>query len=666
MPLILPILCVWMILAFALPDRAGYPAAVPEPDIDFTQFSLEELKNVKIVSASKKPERISEVPAAVFVITRQDIRRSGATSIPEALRMAPGVQVARISATEWAVSMRDVNALFANKLLVLIDGRNIYTHVFSGVFWDMQDTLLEDIERIEVIRGPGAALWGVNAVNGVINIITRNARETQGNQFTALGGTEEGVGTLRHGNTIGENGHYRVYAKYFNRGKLFEGDKHILNDLSTSDWRSWRGGFRMDWAPEKEADTLMVQGEIFKNRFNSEETVFSDEAPHLVTGDETSNASGGHLLGRWQRTLSPASDMALRFYYDYYDKEFDRGQVRVHTTDLDVQHRFTPFERHEIIWGANWRFISDHFSETFEISTDPSDSDQHFYSAFVQDRIQLLPDRLNLTLGAKFEHNDDTGTEIQPSARLLWRPRPGHELWGAVSRAARVPSRLENDGVTRSLMASDERDTILRYMGNSALEAETLIAYEVGYRFQPTNTLWFSVAGFYHDYDDLITLEYRGTADENGNEVLLLEYGNSLDGESYGLELSAFWQVARTWQLQGAYTFLETRMQERVGEVDSDTEKLLFPESNPRNQVSLRSAWNMTRRLDLDLWFRYVDRLSENDVDEYVTLDARLAWTPIPSLELSVVGQNLLEPKHAEFSTLEIERSVYFKLDWCF
>lgn len=667
----------WMAVCILLWAGAAFGKDAPAaPEIDFTQFSLEELKNVKISSASKRPERLSDVPAAVFVITQEDIRRSGATSIPELLRMAPGVQVARISATEWAVNIRGYNELYANKLLVLIDGRSIYTHVFSGVFWDVRDTALEDIERIEVIRGPGASVWGSNAVNGVINIITKSAQNTQGGELTALAGTEEGIGTLRYGDAMGEDAHYRLYAKYFLRGKLFENQRDIQNDPSKSDWQSGRVGFRADWHPNQGPAAFIFEGGGFYNQYQNELERVSPESPYLIEEEETSGAGGGHLLARWQHRLSATSATAFQFFYDYLDKDFDGGNVRTDTVDLEFQHNFRFLDRNELIWGLNGRFIADRFEESFDIGVESESENQQLYSAFLQDRITVFSDRLSFILGVKFEHNEYTGLETQPTARFIWTPKQNHSVWGAISRAVRVPSRIENDGIINGFIEPMEElgtdsPFILQLRGDDGLEPETLIAYELGYRFAPTNQFRVNLTTFYNDYDQLIAVRL----DENdlsgvgsGRPIIVPAcFDNNFSGESYGFEVSAFWQATPFWRLQGAYTFLETELNQKISGVQTGFQNLLlFEGANPRNQISLRSDLDLMKRVELNLWYRYVDRLSENNVDSYSTLDARLAWKPLPTLELAVAGQNLLERRHSEFSSLEIERSVYFKADWLF
>ncbi len=643
------------------------------PEIDFTKFSLEELKNVKITSASKTPEKLSKIPAAVFVITQEDIKRSGATSIPEVLRMAPGVQVARISATEWAVNIRGLNELYSNKLLVLIDGRSVYTNALSGVFWDVQDTVLEDIDRIEIIRGPGAALWGANAVNGVINIITKNASKTQGWQLTLLGGNQEGIFTARYGDIAGDDGFYRAYAKGFLRGRLFEGDRDIKNDPSKSDWQSGRGGFRFDFEPEDHISRVMVEGEAYANKFDTKDIRFFPAPPYFREDESASEAYGGHLITRWQYKLSDNSDAMIRFYYDFYSKDIGMGNVRAHTFDFDSQHRFVPFENHEILWGINARFISDKFAQTFDMEMDPQHKDQYFLSVFFQDRMRIIPDKLNLTIGSKFEYNRYTGMEIQPSLRMIWFPRENHALWGAISRAARVPSRIESDVEFNSQVppsSGANAPVIVRYLGNNDLEAETLTAYELGYRIQPAENWWVNMTGFYHDYKDLIALELARPpfTEQSASDrwIVPFKYRNNKNGHSVGFEMAAYWEVMSFWKLKGAYTLLETNLENETAQPEDESVKLMVRRSNPHNQFSLISSVDISENIEFDLWFRYVDRLSEEDVGAYSTIDTRISWKPRPLMEISLVGQNLLEEKHSEFSSLKVERSFYLKLDWCF
>ena len=650
-----------------------------EKSLDFTKFSLEELKNVEIISASKKPSKLSDTPAAVYVITQEDIRRSGATSIPEALRLAPGVHVARITATDWAVNIRGLNNKFAQNLLVLIDGRSVYTHVFSGVFWDIQDTVMEDIDRIEVIRGPGAALWGANAVNGVINIITKHAKDTQGWQTVLEGGSQEQIASVRYGGAYEQSTYYRGYAKFFNRGNLSDVGKNFENDFinfsndvqQSKEWRSGRAGFRADLAPgqglPKGADnSFTLQGEAYSNRYDKEIERQSITFPFAnSTRTDTSEAAGGHLLGRWQHTIAHDSEAILQMYYDHAQKDYDPSSGRVNTADLDFQHRFSLFGSQDIVWGLEYRHISDQFDDSPNVKMDPRDLDQNLLSTFIQDEIKIVPERLSLTLGSKFEHNGVTGLEIQPDIRLLYKPHSRHSLWAAVSRAVRVPSRLELDATVTDFLqlpnsASDEPVVI---HGNSHLESEKLIAYELGYRFQPSDTLWADATAFYNVYDQLIGLELAPRASDSAPYEL--RYNNNNDGTAYGFELASDWQATSFWLLSAAYTYLHTDIDENEI-TDPALADVVIKGSNPRNQISLRSNLDITRQIDFDFWLRYVDNLPEKGVTSYTTFDARLAWRPWEKLELSLVGQNLFEKGHKEYSDIEVERSIYAKVDWRF
>ncbi|MGD9007710.1 MAG: TonB-dependent receptor [Desulfobacteraceae bacterium] len=679
----------WVLIACAaglLPHQSCYADAdtnSEEDSTDFTKFSLEELKDVVIVSASKKPEMVSGVAAAVYVITQEDIRRSGVTSIPEALRLAPGVHVARITATDWAINIRGLNDQFAQNLLVMIDGRQVYTHVFSGVFWDIQDTVIEDIDRIEVIRGPGAALWGTNAVNGVINIITKKAEQTQGWQAIALGGSEEQSGSLRYGGTLENGAQYRTYGKFFNRGDLSDVGLDSLDETSdpndaqsSDDWRSVRAGFRFDLEPDHglagtSPNTITLQGDAYANRYEKEFEHRSILFPGAVSNQsgrtETSKATGWHLLGRWQYNIAADSETILQVYYDRAKKDYDPGSGQVHTTDLDFQHRLPFGKRQEIIWGVAYKFIADEFDDSSNIQMDPSHLDQNQWSAFVQDEVMIVPDRLTFIAGSKFDYNEFTGLEVQPSLRALYTPDKRYSIWAAISRAVRMPSRLELHGRTSDLVDVPEIDpddpVEVTTRGNSDLESEELTAFELGVRLTTPLRLRFDTTLFYNDYHDLIGLEL----DDNDpdDDRIDLGYANNRSGQAYGFELALDWKIYSNWMLGGSYSYLLTMIDENKVEDPSIT-ALISQDSNPRHLFSVRSLLDISPQIDFDLWFRYVSRLPERDIDGYMVMDARIAWRLNADLELSLVGQNLLESGHSEFSSLEVERSIYAKIDWKF
>ena len=654
---------------------------------DLTELSLEELMNIEITSVSKKPERLADAMAAVFVITQEDIRHSGVTSIPEALRMAPGINVARIDSNKWAITSRGFNGRFANKLLVLIDGRSVYTPSFSGVHWEVQDTFMEDVDRIEGIRGPGATLWGANAVNGVINIITKHAADTQGGLIAIGAGTEErGFGGVRYGTDISETTYGRVYVKGFKRDEFV----HTAGDDAGDDWDMLSGGFRLD-SLLYDRNSVTVQGDIYHGNMNQTLNLPTLLEPFFnkIVEDKV-EVEGWNLLTRWQHTLSPTSDFTLQVYYDRTDRdEFVYGEIR-DTLDIDLQHQFTAYERHEVIWGLGYRYTHDGFRNSEILRLDPNSRSDELFSAFVQDKITLMEDCLWLTIGSKFERNDYTGYEIQPNARLFWEPHTDHKLWASIGRAMRTPSRAEDNIYfinaaypTGSLPPLIE-GVAVTFIGDRNYESEELLAYELGYRFVPANTLSLDMSVFYNDYDNLRSPEVETRVFHVHSQYPYVEqqlrFDNELKGKTYGLELAAVLQAADWWRWDLAYSYLWIDIDTR------DKADEIHNNDGPQHQVSLRSTVNFSKDLDIDFWFRYVDdvkaldasqldatTMSRTEIDSYLTLDIRLAWRPDDEVEIALVGQNLLDNEHPEyvqesFAPLptEVERGVYGKVTWRF
>jgi iron complex outermembrane recepter protein len=641
---------------------------------DLTELSIEDLMNIEVVSVSKKAQKLSDSAAAIFVITQEDIRTSGVNNIPDALRMVPGIQVARIDANKWAISSRGFGSRFTNKLLVMMDGRTIYTPLYSGVFWDTQDTVLEDIDRIEVIRGPGAAMWGANAVNGVINIITKKASETQGTLITAGVGSEERIfSTVRYGGKMKNNGHYRLYGKYLNRDNSPERDGTEGSD----EWDVLRAGMRLDWN-----DSFTIIGDIFEGdaggRINS--VTFTPPYSQIIQDDiET---GGGNILLRWDKLISDSSDFSAQFYYDHLEYKFSLLGTKVDTFDLDIQHRFPLGKRQEIIWGLGYRYIQDDIANSDTLSLTPDKDEYKLISAFIQDEISFLDKTLRFIIGSKFEHNDFTGFEIQPNMRILWSPKDRYSVWAAVSRAVRTPNRAE-DGLKidnavippGSLLPAWPGSGVVRILGNRDFDSEDLLAFECGFRSWFMDTLSIDVAAYYNIYDNLRdqAAEVPFVDTSFSPPVLILPYknNNNMDGETYGVELAADYRPFEWWKLKAAYTFLQINLQ-------SDDLLTLGMEqsvegSSPHNQISLRSIMDLKKNFELDLWGRYVDSLTAQNVDSYITMDARLAWRPSKTLEVAVVGQNLFDESHPEFEPqflqtipTEVERGVYFKVTLSF
>jgi iron complex outermembrane receptor protein len=619
---------------------------------DYKRLSLSELMDLEVVSVSRRPEKFSQAASAIQVITNDDIRRSGVTSLPEALRLASNLNVAQKGSQGWAISARGFNTELGNKMLVMIDGRTVYSPLLSGVFWDAQDYVLADIERIEVVSGPGATIWGSNAVNGVINIITKSAEDTTGLYAKAAVGTElENLTSLRYGTKLSPNVNLRLYGKFVER----DGGAFPDGSDAPTDWQSRRGGFRLDATPNP-SNTLTVQGDIY------------DMHQDTVRGEPTF-LSGGNLLGRWTHTFEDESEMVLQFYYDranvsqYIQSSFapaGRFQDSLDTYDFDFQHRLSSGERHQIVWGFGYRRIRDVADNAPGLAFIPAEVEQDLYSGFVQDEI-LLGAGWSVTIGTKFAHNDYTGLEFEPSVRTEWEITPRHSVWAAISRAVRMPSRIDRD--LRVPISPPFLD------GGPRFESETVIAYEAGYRARIGPQVLVSLAAFFNRYDKI-----RSVGPGSGAPAPLY-IQNNVEGHTHGMEIDTTYEINPGWRLRAGYALLVESIRVRPGRVDINNG--LSEVADPRNQFSLRSSWDLPKRFELDAGVRWVDELRVNSggtrayVPAYWEMDVRLAWRPLEDLELSLVGQNLLHDQHREYGAPsptreEVERSVYAKVAWRF
>ena len=623
--------------------------------------------DIEITSVSKKKEKMSEAAAAIFVITQDDIRRSGATSIAEALRMAPGLHVARVTSNEWMITSRGFSSRFANKLLVLIDGRTIYTPLFSGVFWDVQDVLLEDIERIEVIRGPGASLWGANAVNGVINIITKKSSQTQGALFTAGGGIEErAFGSVRYGGRINDKTYYRAYFKYFDRDHFVMPTGEDGND----EWSMRRGGFRTDWIPDSE-NTVTFQGDVYEGDTEQRFTFASLTPPFDPSVNSSGHVAGGNLISKWEHEFSDVSNTELQIYYDKTEREALIIKEIRDTFDFDFQHRFVPLEKHEILWGLGYRLSIDDITNSPPIVFNPDSRNAHLFSAFLQDEFILIEDVLKLTAGSKFEHNDYTGFEVQPSARLSWSPCENHTFWGSVSRAVRIPSRFEHDmsADIAAFPGDDGTINLAAIRGDRNFDSEELLAFEAGHRMKPIERLTMDTAVFYNIYDKLRTFDLVEPTFESSpvpHVVLPLHTTNNMEGESYGIEIANHLQLTNYWRLTGSYSLFILYLHSQ--EFNQD---LLDAEgdegASPDHQFQIRSNLNLPKNFFFDTAWYYVDDLKDYHIASYHRIDARLAWKPNENMEISLVFQNIFDARHLEFgpefltTPTEVERVIYAK-----
>lgn len=642
-----------------------FSAYAQDESDDLLNLSLAELSDISVTSVSKREEPEHEAPAAIYVITQEDIRRSGATAIPELLRMVPGITVTRAGAHDWTVTSRGSNDQFSNKLLVLMDGRTIYSPLFSGVQWDMQDTVLEDIERIEVIRGPGATLWGANAVNGVINIITKDAKDTQGGLIAGLRGEKiNGITTARYGGKIGEGSYVRAYAKYTDYDEQYSLSGGSAND----NWHKTQFGFRSD-TQINDSRKLNIQGDIYKIDENALYTIPDlNAAPIYYTTARGVEAQGGNLQARWEEKLSDVSDVALQVYFDNSYQETVFFNNETNTFDLDFQHVWSGWEDHEIVWGAGYRFVSiknDPTSQQYALS--PQKRDDNLFNAFVQDKITLLPDELFLTLGSKFEHNDYTGVEIQPSGRISWLPDEKQTVWASVSRAVHTPYRYTDDGQQLlQIIPPGFLPTTVTFVGNRNLESEELIAYELGYRIQPTKSLSLDVAAFYNDYDSLFNV-ILGTPSVPGAYAFQpVIVDNNSSGESKGVEISSKWNVNNQWQLAGSYSYIDLTFSTKSNVAFSYVGK------HPKHQYNLRSTYLLPYGVEMTNALYYMGELNGINVPSYYRFDTRFAYEITDGIEVSLTGQNLLDDRHQEFTgflyanSAEIGRTVYGSISFKF
>lgn len=627
-------------LMAAMPLWGAEPDPVlPPPDV-LKKLSVGELLDMVVTSVSKRPEKLLEAASAIQVISSEDIRRSGATSLPEALRMASNLEVMQIDSRQWAVTARGFNNLFADKMLVLIDGRSVYTPLCAGVYWDVQDTFMDDIDRIEVISGPGATQWGANAVNGVINVTTKSAQETQGTMlYGGAGSAVREAAGARYGGQLAPNLYCRVYGKY-----TYRSDSLRPNGAGSDDaWRTAQGGFRLDWTPQGN-DALTLQGDYYDG-------IMGQPGPDNIL------AKGGNLLGRWSHQMNETDDFKLQLYYDQTHRSIPASFTQdLYTADLDFQYHFAVAASHDVVAGFGYRLVQDDIANTPAEAFLPPSVGRDFFSTFAQDDITLSPDRLHLIAGTKVEYNNYTGFEFEPSVRMVWTPDKTQTVWSAVSRAVRTPSRIDRDLYSPAVPP-------YRVAGGPGVVSEKLIAYEVGYRTQLSPDFALSIATFYNDYDDLRSLEPL-----NPPAPFPVEISSGLEGRSVGAELSADWRVTKAWRLRPGYTELRAHTEPQPGSPSRSSDRSLA--HDPNHQFYLRSLWDISPAWELDGDVRYLSSISNQGVPAYTELNLRLGWRPAPGWEVSLEGRNLLDSHHPEFNVprarREIPRSIYATTSWRF
>lgn len=638
--------------AFLYFSFSAVAASDNEPSL--FDLPLEQAMQLKVISASRTTDQsLMEAPAALTVITQEDMRRTGFTSLPEQLRMAPGLHVAQIDGNKWAIASRVSNERYCRTLLVQQDGRTLYSPIFSGVYWEGQEPMLEDLDRIEVVRGPGGSLWGANAVNGIINIISKSADETQGWLMTGTtGNVDNGLGAVRYGGQAGENTFYRVYAKHDER----EGT-NTYGAPYTDDTGFSQGGFRLDWKDRKD-QSLILQGDLYHGRFSD-----SYRGADLHSGTNPVSfidreGDGWNLLGRWNKGVSAAADIQVVAYYDYSQQHiFDPVHIfsATKTFDLDCQQTVRHGQGHEIVWGLSARSMQSTIRNNNKIAYHPHSRSLQTYSGFAQETFSLVPDRLKLILGTKLEHNEFTGFELQPNARLAWTISPRQTAWAAVSRAVRVPSLINEDA--DFIITVLARNMAVRLQGNHDMDAERVVAYEAGYRAMPFESLFFDLAVFFNRYNDLKT--ELPTASRQPT----LKYGNEQEGYTQGFEAALDFRPTDTWRIAASYTWQSMHLH------DGDTSRA---KSTPAHQFQIRSYYDITSWLELNSALYFYDRVQQYAIKSFFRFDTGVTLKPLKNIDISLWGQNLLDPSHKEYAPDiytaagggEVKRSFYCKITW--
>jgi iron complex outermembrane receptor protein len=661
------LLRIWTVSVVAGLAGVTVPSASAQTLIaqDLKRLSLEELLEIETSTVLRVPEPTTAIPAAIFVITQDDIRRSGATSLPDALRLAPGLQVAQQDAARYAIGTRGFADRLARSMLVLMDGRAVYSPLFAGTYWEAQDTMLEDIDRIEVIRGPGGTLWGANAVNGIINIITKRAEDTQGALVSAtLGSNARGPLGVRYGAKAGSNGHVRVYARAFERDPQF--------DASAADYDGWsklQGGVRGDWTLGR-LRTLTLQSDVYEADLGQRYSTPLVSAPFTQTSTRSAPLSGANVLGR---LILPAGsgEYQLQTYYDRTDRDERPVAETRNTLDIDFQHRRRLRQRHGIVWGAGYRVTSSTIAALAPTAFDPPTRTDNLFTAFLQDDLVLKPERVRLVVGTKVEHNDYSGFEIQPSARVMWTINATNSFFSAVTRAVRTPSRVETDYTTTSL-ASPAVPAFVRLQPNQLFRPEELRAYELGYRVRTIPSLYVTASLFFNHLRNTVSTElltpFAEATPPPARVILPVTFANGLHGNSHGAEVTADIRPVPWWRWTANYSLVRIQMTRNPGSNDVSQQRR-YEGLSPQHQVQLTSSLDLPRQVAVDGMFRYISALPAGPAPSYATSSVRVSWQAGAGLELAVVGQNLHDPRHLEWPTgatgnIEIARSAHVSMIW--
>jgi len=666
-------LCVLFPLFAAIPWIAGLAQAdeAGQAGQSLKQLSIEQLGQVQVTSVTKEPEEVWKTPAAVYVITQQAIEKSGATNIPEVLRLAPGVEVARIGSHTWSIGIRGFGSNLTRNVLVLIDGRSVYSPLLAGTYWDVQNVPLTDIDRIEVIRGPGGTIWGPNAVDGVINIITKSSKDTRGETVRAGGGNvDEGDTTVQYGDAPRQDLSYRVYGMGFVRGPEYHSDGDNYDT-----WRDIQSGFRMDYQ-KSASDTYTLQGDIYDEGAGEEDTAVYYTPPYSRTLEGAARLSGGNIVGRWHRVQGPGKDIQIQAYYDRTNRRAPNFVDIRNSFDVDFLDRFRLPGRQQISWGAG-ALVSPARNPTVVpgLYFTPESRTDEIFSGFFQDEIALIPNSVSLSIGTKLIKTNYTELQLEPSVRFLWNPTATQTLWAAFTHAVRTPSAAERAFNLTGFVGivPDGTPEFARFIANPNFHSEEMNGWELGYRRMVGQQLYFDISSFYNHYGDLFSEDIIGGPYLEANPppahlLIPAEFGNGLVGTTKGFEIGPDWNALSFWRLSASYSYLDMEVERGKNSMDVGTASFIEG-SSPRNQVTAQSDFNVSTTIDLNLTYRFVSALPALHIDSYSTGDAHFGWWVRPYLQLSVSGRNLFQPYHYEYEAsagpnVGIKRTVYFQIEW--
>lgn len=644
---------------------------------DLMDLTLHELMKLEVTTASKQKQSIQNVPSAIYVVTRDMIRNSGALSVPDALRLVPGVEVAQTNSSQFAITIRGFNGRFANKLLVMIDGRRVYTELYSGTFWESLNVMMDDIERIEVIRGPGGSLWGANAINGIINIITKSSKDTEGGYvFAGAGNLDLGFAGARYGNHIGDNTTFRVYSQFHNKN-----NNYMRGAVANDDWYRGLFGFRID-SDLSESDTLFVSSNVNYTKLDETVTFTQFAAPFTSTTTHNIPQTSIDITSSWDHEFSAGTEFKLQGDFMHFEvDEISAIDLTTNTFDINAQQSSVLPLRQNLMLGAGYRLYSDSIVNSDNVLFTPSDSTKHLFSFFIRDEIRIIEDKLTLALGSKFEHNQYTGFEVQPNASLLYKLKPNLSFWVSGTRAVKTPSRLLTDLRFNTIFPAgtfipgNTMNEVVSVFGSNALSSEEHYSAEFGMRTSIADRVNIDLAAFYNIIDNATTWEsgtpYVETAFGSTHIVLPQTFDDRLEGRSFGFEISSRFKLTEAWHIEANYSYINVDLNVEAGSTDATA--ATANDDSPAHRFNVWSNVSFSDKFDLNLGLRFVDDAPNINIGRYFVADLRFAWHALETLDVELIAKNLLDWHHYEYPAqnidyqqTEIPTSLTGKVTWRF